>query len=151
LLLILTFLNFTVAIFGGESHKPDPERENLEARREGEVAELSRSEERTRSHHLRRLSHWAPVVNLLLLLSLYIGALLQFLTQISAILGLTVLATPTQLAVQSNNLGGTGRGATDWTMDKALSQYVTVAWTTALACALLSGYIYRRPRFAKLL
>ncbi|KAJ9607110.1 hypothetical protein H2200_008182 [Cladophialophora chaetospira] len=80
--------------------------------------------------------------------SLYIGAVLQFVAQFFAVLGLTLTATPTPNQVSNNhdNLFG----AKPWIMDIALTRYATVAWTTAIACAMIVGANYRTPRFERL-
>ncbi|KAH7407446.1 hypothetical protein BKA64DRAFT_640378 [Cadophora sp. MPI-SDFR-AT-0126] len=102
-----------------------------------------------KAHGSKKLSPWTPHLVFVLLASLYIGAILQILAQFFGVISMTIIATPTQdQAVQSNvdNLG-----ATPWIIDKALSTYATVAWTSALACAGLVGLVYRTPRFTKLI
>ncbi|KAK0100919.1 hypothetical protein ONS95_007361 [Cadophora gregata] len=92
---------------------------------------------------------WTPYLVFVLLVSLYIGAILQILAQFFGVISMTIIATPTQdQAIQSNvdNLG-----ATPWIIDKALSAYATVAWTSALACAGLVSLVYRTPKFTKLI
>jgi hypothetical protein len=96
----------------------------------------------------RRLSPYTPYIVLILLFSLYTSAVLQILAQFFGVLALTIDATPTPYqAVQYNR---DVLGATPWIIDKALSVYATVAWTSSLATAGLVGFVYRTPRFTKL-
>ena len=80
---------------------------------------------------------------ILLSFSLYTSAALQMLAQFFAILGLTLNATPTPAQATQN---GTGNfGASSWIMDRALTQFATVAWTSSLTCAMLVDYVYHKP------
>jgi hypothetical protein len=105
---------------------------------------------RSPKHHKSRL---APFVSLALIISLSLGALLQFLAQFFGILGLTVNATPNagrvtkdQYKKSLNNFS-----ANQWVVDKALSSYATVAWTSAIVGALVVAAVFRTPRFSKVL
>lgn len=102
----------------------------------------------SRSHYHKRISPLIPYIVLMTLFSLYVGAILQVLAQFFGVLGLTVNATPTAYQAEQNNQNFLG--ATPWIMDKALTTYATVAWTMAVACAGLVGFVYRTPKFPKL-
>jgi hypothetical protein len=102
----------------------------------------------TNRHPLsKHLSPYTPYVVLITLFFLYVGAVLQILAQFFGILGMTSNATPIPSQAVQYNQGELG--ATPWIMDKALSTYTTVAWTSALATAGLVGIVYRTPRFEK--
>ncbi|KIM99943.1 hypothetical protein OIDMADRAFT_30313 [Oidiodendron maius Zn] len=138
-------LNVVIGTFNGEST-----RERGSESVGGAKAERHASaKQRHRSDSYRdRLSPWTPYVVLLIVTSLYAGAFLQILAQLFGILGLTVNATPTPAQATQN--GSEEFGASTWIMDKALTEFATVAWATALPCALLTGYLYRTPKFSKL-
>ncbi|KAG4435924.1 hypothetical protein IFR05_008581 [Cadophora sp. M221] len=152
LLMPLTLANF---LLGTES----PKHETQTPAAAGASAEAG-TESKTTAHATgppnghktpvsRKLSPWTPHLVFILLAFLYIGAIIQILAQFFGVISMTIIATPTQdQAIQSNvdNLG-----ATPWIIDKALSTYATVAWTSALACAGLVGLVYRTPRFTKLI
>lgn len=145
LLLPLTVLNVVIGTFSGESTRERGSEPVGEAKAERHAS----AKLRHRSDSYRdRLSPWTPYVVLLLVTSLYAGAFLQILAQLFGILGLTVNATPTPAEATQN--GSEEFGASTWIMDKALTEFATVAWATALPCALLTGYIYRTPKFSKL-
>jgi hypothetical protein len=79
--------------------------------------------------------------------------LLQVLAQFFGVLGLTVNATPNAGDASQDQPDTTSDNfvAQDWVIDKALSTYATIAWTSALLCALIATSIFRRPRFSKIL
>lgn len=141
--------NFVIGAFSGGNAREKSEQSNVDRESEAQGRSSSPSHHYPKAHsHHERLSPWTPYLALILLLSLYTGAILQILAQFFAILALTINATPSPAQATQN--GSAEFGASAWTMDKALTAYATVAWTTALACALLTGYLYRTPRFAKL-
>ncbi|KAI9857979.1 MAG: hypothetical protein M1813_007949 [Trichoglossum hirsutum] len=89
-----------------------------------------------------------PLVSFLLF-CLYVGALLQFIAQFFGVLAFTINATPTPDQTRQKN--GDDFGVNEWVIDKALSAYATVAWTSAVACALVVASGYRRSKFEKLM
>lgn len=79
-----------------------------------------------------------------LLAFMYTGVLMQILAQYFGVLGLVTYGTPT-----AQDIAGTSQGITSetWKIDKGLSTYATVAWTSALATAALAGTVFRTPTF----
>ncbi|KAF1950577.1 hypothetical protein CC80DRAFT_229143 [Byssothecium circinans] len=88
---------------------------------------------------------YTPVV---LVFFLYIGAVLQVLAQFFGILGLIVNPTPNggdATASQHKKLLN-NFAAHEWVMDKGLTTYATVAWTSAVLCAVIATAVFRRSR-----
>jgi Ca2+/Na+ antiporter len=105
-------------------------------------------------HHAdakRHKSKLTPKIVILLLGSLYIGAVLQIFAQFFGILGLTLNASPNAERANGDQptFGLNNFSADDWTIDLALSRYATVAWTSALAAAAVATVIFRTPRSRK--
>ena len=76
-------------------------------------------------------------------LSLWVGAILQFLAQFFGILGLTVVATG-----PLGDVNGGNYGASTWSIDLALARYGSAAWLSALVAAgtLRSSYRHSYSR-----
>ena len=145
LLLPLTTFNLISSFFSTSHHTQ---------RHEQEMAESSTRAETPSNHAFpkstsERLSPWTPYIVLVLLFSLYVGAILQILAQFFGVLGLTLNATPTPAQATQN--GSDDFGASYWVMDKALTTFATVAWTSSLACGMMTGFVYRTPKFSKLI
>ncbi|KAL5326212.1 hypothetical protein ACEPPN_007350 [Leptodophora sp. 'Broadleaf-Isolate-01'] len=107
----------------------------------------SNSNPHHRPQYTHRFSPYTPPIVLFTILSLYIGVILQLIAQFFGVLGLTIIATPDQFQAVQHASGVLG--ATPWVIDKALATYATVAWTSALACAVLVSRAYRMPRWDK--
>ena len=83
----------------------------------------------------------------LLVLSLVIGAVLQVLAQFFGVLGLTLNATQNARDVISKAPGGFRNfGASDWVLDIALVRYASVAWLSAVLCAVGACWLYWRTQ-----
>jgi hypothetical protein len=117
------------------------------------------------SHHVQnskpiyshpRYSPFTPVIVTLTLTCLYVGILCQILAQLFGLLGLNVLATPGSIATASDLNQGipaavANYGLGPWVVDRGLSTWATVAWTSAVACAALVGNLWQRPRWARII
>lgn len=153
LLLPLTLGNFLLALGAGRGREEPPRPAEVEeASSTAPVAKTSNTHTTSNgaSHKhpfSKKLSPYTPYVVLTTLFCLYAGAVLQILAQFFGVLGLTITATPAPTTAVQYNQGELG--ATPWIIDKALSTYATVAWTSALATAGLIGFVYRTPRFEK--
>ncbi|KAK5455898.1 hypothetical protein LTS15_005216 [Exophiala xenobiotica] len=90
---------------------------------------------------------------LLLLFFLYAGSLMQILAQFFGLLGLTInnsLSVQDVWTAQFNtNTTLDNFVAHAWVVDKGLSAYATVAWTSALLCAAIATVYFHTPRFYK--
>ncbi|PVH83678.1 hypothetical protein DL98DRAFT_652158 [Cadophora sp. DSE1049] len=153
LLIPLTLANFLLGVERPKHTTPNPAAATISTEEAGtEPKAASQTTGPLNGHRSpvsKKFSPWTPHLVFVLLAFLYLGAILQILAQFLGVISMTIIATPTQdQAIQSNidNLG-----ATPWIIDKALSTYATIAWTSALACAGLVGLVYRTPRFTKLI
>lgn len=79
-----------------------------------------------------------------LLAFMYVGVVMQILAQYFGVLGLVTYASPTPSDVVN---AGQGVTAETWKIDKGLSTYATIAWTSALATAALAGVVFKTPSF----
>ena len=98
-----------------------------------------------------RVSSLPRLSFLILQVCLYIGVVLQILAQFFGVLGLTINATPNAGDATADQYYKPFKNfvAHDWVIGKALSTYATVAWTSALACAVIASLFFQMPRFKK--
>ena len=99
------------------------------------------------SHHRRRGGLVLPFLAAMLVLSLTIGAILQVLAQFFGVLGLTLNASQTpDYNLQTAAPGFQNFGSSDWILDIALVRYASVAWLSALLCAVGTCWLFWRTR-----
>jgi hypothetical protein len=139
---LLVSFAFGVTVFLSKPHQRD----------EGATAGESRKSEhhagRGDRHHSRRARALA-FMTAILILFLLLGAALQVLAQFFGVLGLTQNATPNANLITQRYLSGFGNfSAGDWILDIALVRYASVAWLSAVLCAVGAGWLFWRTRMA---
>jgi hypothetical protein len=143
-MLSLVLAGFAI-LRGNGSHSAPEER--------GGVKEGHRNENEAPRTEGKSKTGISAYIAFMLLVCLYTGSLMQILAQFFGILGLTINASlNAQDVVSAQGKPGLNNFvAHAWVVDKALSSYATVAWTSALLCAAIATVVFRTPRFAKAL
>jgi hypothetical protein len=91
----------------------------------------------------------SPYLNLLLIASLAFGAILYFLAQFFGIMAFTVSAPDNGRFASQESIQGNDHDP--WISGAALTTYGSLAWIFAGLAAVGSSFVWRMPRFSKIL
>ena len=150
LLLSLILVATTALSSGRSSDSEQRSDERGSAGKEGHSGNHSRHHASSHSERSSR-SPIAAIIVALLIASVGIGAMLQILAQYFGVIGLTLNATPNAASAATGSSSQTGNFVADeWVLERGLTTYATVAWTSAIACAIVARSTFSLPKYTKL-